>query len=639
MTSLKDFGYEDVKVIGRGQYGKAHLVRNQEKQCFIAKTIDLTCLSSKEHETARQEVALLRRLNHPNIVEYKDNFFMGDTLVIIMQYCEGGDLASYIKEMFRQKMRIHERQIMNYFVQVLQALEYIHNERILHRDLKTSNLFLMKSMSVVKLGDFGISRVLEGSIEAAVTVVGTPYYMSPEVCENKPYTFKSDVWSLGCVLYELCMLKHAFSADNLLGLVYKIVSDKYEPIPKLYSKELNALIQRMLEKSAEKRPSVRELLEDGYVHSFMNEYVQTRGQCATPAPTGGSRSAGAGSRSGASARGATAETAELAPSGTPGAASSSAARPRDTATAGDGAAAAPPAAEGRRGAGRAPGRQPRRPSGAGGAGGAARRPPPADGEHGRTKETPMEALRRRKREAADRQAAELQAAAKQSHKDKAIAKQLKDAEFKTTRNKSYVPHSPGGTPATTAPSTGIPEEGEPLDEDGERDDDYDDSYDEDSYEDDFEDDDFCSEEEGAEDEDDFEQEVDGGSGALRVEQEDVRRVMSNFEQGLARATSGTVSPPKRSSIATQDRPLKPAAASGPEQPGFMDMRARATRLKEELTRKMGEELFQQAFDFILDHRSRNKNFLRRDLEAVVGKEYYSYCFEIDQLVFQQLNYS
>merc|ERR1719181_118156 len=171
---------------------------------------------------------------------------------------------------------------MNYFVQVLQALQCIHYERILHRDLKTSNLFLMKSKSVVKLGDFGISRVLEGSIEAAITVVGTPYYMSPEVCENKPYTFKSDVWSLGCVLYELCMLKHAFSADNLLGLVYKIVSDKYEPIPSMYPQALNALIQRMLEKNADRRPSVRDLLADPYVQRCMREFVRTRGQCAAP---------------------------------------------------------------------------------------------------------------------------------------------------------------------------------------------------------------------------------------------------------------------------------------------------------------------------------------------------------------------
>eukprot|EP00444_Apocalathium_aciculiferum_P014944 CAMPEP_0183460128 /NCGR_PEP_ID=MMETSP0370-20130417/136937_1 /TAXON_ID=268820 /ORGANISM="Peridinium aciculiferum, Strain PAER-2" /LENGTH=291 /DNA_ID=CAMNT_0025652003 /DNA_START=61 /DNA_END=932 /DNA_ORIENTATION=- len=283
MTTLKDWGFEDIRVIGRGQYGKAHLVREEkDKGLYIAKTIDLTCLSSKEKETALQEVALLRRLDHPNIVQYQDNFFMVDTLVIIMQYCEGGDLQAFIKEKFKEKKRIQEVLVMHYFVQVLQALQYIHNERILHRDLKTSNLFLMKSKQVVKLGDFGISRVLEGSIEAAITVVGTPYYMSPEVCENKPYTFKSDVWSLGCVLYELCMLKHAFSADNLLGLVYKIVSDKYEPIPKMYSSNLNVLIQRMLEKDADKRPSVRDLLADTYVHSFMNEWVRTRGQCATP---------------------------------------------------------------------------------------------------------------------------------------------------------------------------------------------------------------------------------------------------------------------------------------------------------------------------------------------------------------------
>ncbi|CAE8734018.1 unnamed protein product [Polarella glacialis] len=195
-----------------------------------------------------------------------------------MQYCEGGDLATYIKDNLKKKTRIDEYQVMHYFVQILQALQYIHHERILHRDLKTSNLFLMTSKSVVKLGDFGISRVLEGSIEAAMTVVGTPYYMSPEVCENKPYTFKSDVWSLGCVLYELCVLKHAFSADNLLGLVYKIVSDKYEPIPDRYTPSLNTLIKRMLEKNADKRPSVRDLLTDTYVASFMKEYVQTGGQ-------------------------------------------------------------------------------------------------------------------------------------------------------------------------------------------------------------------------------------------------------------------------------------------------------------------------------------------------------------------------
>ena len=108
------------------------------------------------------------------------------------------------------------------------------------------------------MGDFGISRVLENSNAAAQTVVGTPYYMSPEACESKPYTNKSDVWSLGIILYELCTLKHAFSADNLLGLVFKIVQEKHEPITdERYSPELKGLINDLLEKDPEKRPSVR----------------------------------------------------------------------------------------------------------------------------------------------------------------------------------------------------------------------------------------------------------------------------------------------------------------------------------------------------------------------------------------------
>lgn len=103
----------------------------------------------------------------------------------------------------------------------------------------------------MKLGDFGISKVLEHTSGQAVTVVGTPYYMSPEVCQNDPYSFKSDVWALGCVLYELCTLKHAFSADNLLGLVYKIVRDTQDPIPSIYSKELQGLINDLLNKNTQ----------------------------------------------------------------------------------------------------------------------------------------------------------------------------------------------------------------------------------------------------------------------------------------------------------------------------------------------------------------------------------------------------
>jgi len=122
-----------------------------------------------------------------------------------MEYCEVGDLASHIKLKQKKGEMFSEEEILNWFIQICIALEYIHGWKILHRDVKSQNIFLTKN-NTVKLGDFGISKLLESTNEAAMTVVGTPYYMSPEVCENKPYTFKSDVWALGCVLYELCTL-------------------------------------------------------------------------------------------------------------------------------------------------------------------------------------------------------------------------------------------------------------------------------------------------------------------------------------------------------------------------------------------------------------------------------------------------
>jgi NIMA (never in mitosis gene a)-related kinase len=108
----------------------------------------------------------------------------------------------------------------------------------LHRDIKTSNIYLT-GCNTVKLGDFGISKVLEATCDAALTVVGTPYYMSPEICENKAYTYASDIWSLGCLVYELCTLEHAFAADNLLGLVFKIVKEVAQPIPSNYTTDLS----------------------------------------------------------------------------------------------------------------------------------------------------------------------------------------------------------------------------------------------------------------------------------------------------------------------------------------------------------------------------------------------------------------
>lgn len=677
---LKDCGFEDIKVIGRGQYGKAHLVRSEKDQGFyIAKTIELTCLSKKEHETAMQEVDLLRSLDHPNIVEYKDNFLVTDTLIIIMQYCEGGDLQTYIKEKNKEKQRIREVQIMNYFVQILQALQYIHHDkRILHRDLKTSNLFLMKSKQVVKLGDFGISRVLEGSIEAAITVVGTPYYMSPEVCENKPYTFKSDVWSLGCVLYELCMLKHAFSADNLLGLVYKIVSDKYEPIPKMYSGNLNVLIQRMLEKDADKRPSVRELLADPNVHSFMNDYVRTKGQCATASGHGHGHGGGAHGAAKAGAGGGHARGPASGGSA-PGAAPS-ASGPRGSGTRSPGQEALPSPGGDHSASGSRPPRPrpPKReersspnstmlrstPSGAA-AGPAAGRPGMPTRKEAPKHETPKEAALRRKREAADRQAAELKAAARQAEQDRVMARQMKETQFHSTRAgpsamtsaARKVAAATGGAGAdfagSSSPSgTALKE----LREDDEGSLTPEECFDEsdaeevseeeysDSYEDDFDPEDEDSE---GVPETDVEEllaphHAAAGADPRSREEQDYARVMANYEQDISRtrihAGGDRGHSPTRRSAAPAPQPSPPAAASGGGGPPgqIMDIKARSRKLREELIAKMGAETFQTSYDYLSKARANgtDQKIVKKELEALLGREgYKQFGFDVDQLVF------
>jgi len=197
----------------------------KENKKYIAKKVMLDGMEAKEQEACMMEVNLLKNLDHPNIVQYKESFLTSNSLIIIMEYCEVGDLAYHIKRKIAQDGEIFtEMEIFNWFVQICLALEYVHARRVIHRDIKTQNIFLTGN-NTIKLGDFGISKVLESTTQVAITVVGTPYYMAPEACESKPYTSKSDVWALGCIMYELCTLKKPFAADNLLGLVFKIVSE------------------------------------------------------------------------------------------------------------------------------------------------------------------------------------------------------------------------------------------------------------------------------------------------------------------------------------------------------------------------------------------------------------------------------
>jgi NIMA (never in mitosis gene a)-related kinase len=190
--------YEYVKELGSGSYGKVILVRNKrDGEQLALKSIELSKLPSESRDKALQEVQLLRSLDHPNIVRLKDSFQEKGILHILMEYVDGGDLAQMIKQ--RNSKPFSEEEIMNIFIQIILALQYIHEKKIVHRDIKPQNIFLTR-VGVAKIGDFGVARTLESTQDLCQTIIGTPYYLSPEVWSNEPYNSQTDIWSLGCIL-------------------------------------------------------------------------------------------------------------------------------------------------------------------------------------------------------------------------------------------------------------------------------------------------------------------------------------------------------------------------------------------------------------------------------------------------------
>lgn len=208
VSKMADF--EVVSKLGHGSFGVVYKVRKKSDQkIYVLKVIDTSKMHRAQRAEAAKESLLMAKLDHQNIVKMYESFTNDMKINIIMELCENGDLGLYLK---RQMGRtLPENKIWRFFIEMCLGLYYLHANRILHRDIKTINMFLAKD-DAIKIGDLGVAKMLNQTANMAHTVVGTPYYLSPELCEEKAYNNKSDIWSLGCVLYELCTLKHPFEA-------------------------------------------------------------------------------------------------------------------------------------------------------------------------------------------------------------------------------------------------------------------------------------------------------------------------------------------------------------------------------------------------------------------------------------------
>ncbi|XP_075348112.1 serine/threonine-protein kinase Nek5 [Mycteria americana] len=264
--------YEIIKKIGEGSFGKIFLAKGKadNEQCVI-KEINLTKVPVKEKEASQKEVILLAKMKHANIVTFYASLQEKNKLYIVMEYCDGGDLMKRIN--MQHGVLFDEAQILSWFVQISLGLKHIHDKMILHRDVKAQNIFLSNNGKVAKLGDFGIARQLNSTMEFAHTCVGTPYYLSPEICENRPYNNKTDIWSLGCVLYELCALKHPFEGNSLHQLVLKICRGRFHPVSPNYSYDLRILISQMFKISPRDRPSINSILRKPFLQELVLRYL------------------------------------------------------------------------------------------------------------------------------------------------------------------------------------------------------------------------------------------------------------------------------------------------------------------------------------------------------------------------------
>ena len=280
--SLNDFNLG--KYLGKGSFGSVQIVeRKTDNKKYAMKRVRIDKLSEKDKKNALNEIRLLASLKHKNIIGYKEAFFdeNSKTLNIVMEYADDGDISLKIKRNLKKKLIFDENTIWKWLIQLLEGIKYLHDNKIMHRDLKSANLFLCKN-GLLKIGDLNVSTIAKNDL--ALTQTGTPYYTSPEIWKEKPYNNKCDIWSAGCIIYEICTLHVPFRGTNFKELFDNISLGKYSDINVNYSDDLRKILKLMIVVNPDMRYDAQSILECDIVKkkikelnfSLKDSYIKTK---------------------------------------------------------------------------------------------------------------------------------------------------------------------------------------------------------------------------------------------------------------------------------------------------------------------------------------------------------------------------
>ena len=281
-TSLDN--YEIIKEIGKGSFSIVYLVKKySSNKEFALKKVNIVKLSSKERQNSLKEVHFLSEIKDPNVIGYEESFYDNNFthLYLVMEYAPYGDLGKILQKRKKLNEYFTEIELLNIYLQIASGLKAIHAKQIIHRDLKSANIFITQDNDLVlKIGDFNVSKKID-YLNLKNTQTGTPYYASPEIWENRPYDFKSDIWSLGCLFYEIASFSTPFKGNNMKELYENIFKGNMAPLPKQYSYNITKIIKMCLRQDADLRPNINDIkfyienlkLEEHFKKVFDENYL------------------------------------------------------------------------------------------------------------------------------------------------------------------------------------------------------------------------------------------------------------------------------------------------------------------------------------------------------------------------------